>query len=314
MNTPVEEPLDTIWSHIADLRRTLIRCLITLAIGFAFTLVFYQEVFSLLTKPLQYAESTTGSPLQKQAISLERVRNNSPAPVKFALPADARVVESSGIVTESPAGTFIIAPGAAIYLESIKQQDKLVIFGPVEGMVTSFKVCFWVSLVITAPFWLYFLLQFVAPALRSHEKRLLGPFLAASSAFCTAGLLFAYLVTLPLSNAFLWALNAEVGNNLWSLSNYLDYTLFLLLANAFAFELSLLLFFLVHLGIIGAEWMVSHRRHSVVAALIIAAILTPPDIPSQLMLAIPLMGLYEIAIFYARLIAKKQVKAAGSAA
>ena len=174
------------------------------------------------------------------------------------------------------------------------------IYSPLDGMTTSFKICFWISLVGTAPFWLYTFLQFVIPALRIEERRLLAPFLALSTAFLTGGAVFAFLITIPFSNSFLWSFNAELGNNLWSLSAYLDYTLFLLLANALAFQLALVLFFLVHLRIITAEWMIINRRYSIIGILILAALLTPPDVLSQLMLAIPMMGLYEVAILYSK--------------
>lgn len=309
MNIPVEELAEPFWNHVEALRSVLIRSLSVFAVGFVLALSFHQEILSLITSPLQQTQmAAASSSLQKQKLNLERIYNSGSETVKFTVPQHAHVVNGSKGINVISNGIISIAPGEHLDLETIESSIKLVIFGPVEGMVTAFKVCFWVSLVATAPFWLYFVLQFIVPAMKSHERRLLGPFLSLSAVFFVGGILFAYFVTLPLANAFLWAFNAEMGNNLWSLANYLDYTLFLLLANAFAFEVSLFLFFLVHLGVISVEWMTSHRRHMIITALVAAALLTPPDVPSQLMLAIPLIGLYEAAFLYARILAKRHKK------
>jgi sec-independent protein translocase protein TatC len=109
------------------------------------------------------------------------------------------------------------------------------------------------------------------------------------------------MVTIPAANSYLLLFNANLGLNLWTLSNYLDYTFLLLIGNGIAFEIGLILLFLVHLGVVSAEFLASKRRHFIVIAFILAALLTPPEVMSQILLAIPLIGLFEASIFYAKL-------------
>ena len=295
MKTSIEAPLS---EHLDALRRLLIRSLLVITTGFALTFCFYQQIFSVITWPLQSTLSdTTQTGLTRSEVKIHRIQNTSSADILYSLPSSAH---SQKILI--PAGSYIDA-------EVPTPLGRLAIFSPVEGITTALKISFWAALTLTAPLWLYFFLDFAAPALHGEEKRLLFPFICLSVAFLIAGLTFAHFVTLPLSNAFLWAFNADLGNNLWSLANYLDFSLFLLLANALAFEIALILFFLVHLEVITPAYMSEHRRHAVVLALILAALLTPPDIPSQLMLATPLLVLYELAIFYGRIKQKKESKA-----
>ena len=259
---------------------------------------FYQQIFSFLTWPLEEIQAEK-DPLVRRELQIEQIHNTGKTTVQFIPPSNSQVISETGDV-HLPNNRFSIPPGGTLLIQSPKSTNKLVIYSPLDGMTTSFKICFWISLVGTAPFWLYTFLQFVIPALRIEERRLLAPFLALSTAFLTGGAVFAFLITIPFSNSFLWSFNAGLGNNLWSLSAYLDYTLFLLLANALAFQLALVLFFLVHLRIITTEWMINNRRYSIIGILILAALLTPPDVLSQLMLAIPMMGLYEAAILYSK--------------
>jgi sec-independent protein translocase protein TatC len=122
-----------------------------------------------------------------------------------------------------------------------------------------------------------------------------------SLVFISLGCLFAYTITLPIANQYLQSFNATIGMNLWSLGNYLDYTLFLLMANGIAFEFGALGIFAVHLQYLSAETLIQNRRFAILGAFILAALLTPPDILTQFMLAIPLISLYEALILYAKM-------------
>lgn len=299
MNIPADEITAPISLHLKELRASLIKIILVVAAGFGLSLCFYHDIFAFISQPLHSIPSATFSDgLQRQEIRLERFVNRGVEPILFVLPPNTRLVSSIHNNDITPNG-YRLLPGDFLDIETLKPVRELTIFSPTEGILSIFRVCFWVALVLTSPLWMYFCMQFIIPALHRKEKRLLIPFLALSALFCAAGIVFSYFVTLPLSNALLWSINADLGSNLWSLANYFDYTFFLLLANALAFEISLILFFLVHLGVISSAQMSSHRRHAIVAALILAAVLTPPDIPSQLMLAVPIIGLYELAILYA---------------
>lgn len=274
------------WSHVADLRKTLIQILGVFLIALIISLYFYQEIVTLFTAPLH-----TEGGMHKQTVTHFEIRNTTPSPQSYTLLSDERLIE----------GTLPIPPGEKISLQKVSTWNKLVVFGPIEGMLIALKVCFWTALAVSFPFWAYFLLRYLLPALHREERLLLAPFFLLSALFIGGGLLLAYTVTIPLANSYLLAFNNTLGTNLWSLSSYLDYTLFLMLANALAFELAVVTLFLVHLGILSAEFLAGKRRYAIVAAFILGAILTPPDVLTQLMLALPLILLYEVALLYARL-------------
>lgn len=303
MSQKSEESVDSLWNHFDELRTVIIRILSIMGVGLILTLFFYPTIFSIITKPLKTIE--TISSVEREEIKLERIRNSSHKAIDFSLPQNSRVIKKSTNVTVISPSLLRLAPGESVELETIRPQTQLAIFNPIDGMIACFKVCASVAAVVTSPCWLCIILQFIVPGLNKSERVLIAPFIGLSFVFLAAGLMFAYFVTLPLSNVFLWTFNNEIGVNIWSLASYLDYTLFIMLANALAFEISLILFFLVHFQIISEESMAARRKHMIVVVLILSAILTPPDVASQLLLAIPLAGLYELAIFYARFLKKK---------
>ncbi|MEI8365511.1 MAG: twin-arginine translocase subunit TatC [Parachlamydiaceae bacterium] len=177
----------------------------------------------------------------------------------------------------------------------------LVLLGPLEGILVAMKVSFWTGIVVSSPLWLWMFMRFVTPGLRLKEQKLTLSFILISVALIAIGGAFAFFITIPLANNYLFSFNQNVGVNLWSLENYLNYSLFLILANGAAFELGAIGIFAVRLGFLTTETLVAKRRHAILGAFIVATLLTPPDVLTQLLLAFPLIGLYEGLIVYARL-------------
>lgn len=186
-------------------------------------------------------------------------------------------------------------------IKGISPSFQLIMTSPGEGLTCTFRLCFWVSLACTSPFCLYRLLYFFLPAFEDGVKNLLLPFLIFSELFLMLGGLFAFYFTIPIANQYLFNFNQTLGMNLWSISHYLDYTLVLLLGNALAFELGVIGFFLVHLGLIDAAQLQAKRKLAIVCSFVIGALLTPPDVLTQIFMALPLIALYESVIFYGKL-------------
>lgn len=292
-----------IWNHVEELRQTIIRMMIVIAVGIAVSFWFYPQVFEILTRPLQ----TKNQGFLHQEIKREKIGNQSTAELLYFIPDSAVVTfQSKGVVAGE--NNVIIPPGEFILIDRVVANQGLVLFGPIEGMLTTLKTSFWVGLVGTSPIWLMQLLSFIAPGLHPHERRGIFPFLMMSVLFLGLGITFAYFVTIPIANQYLMSFNEGIGINLWSLGNYLDYTVVLLLSSGLAFEIAVVGLFLVHFRVLSVEGMTSKRRYVIVAAFIVAAVLTPPDIFSQFMLAIPLIVLYEGLILYARFIAPKKTE------
>lgn len=189
----------------------------------------------------------------------------------------------------------------SLLTETLPPQEKLVILSPQEGFVSLFKLSLWAGFLFTTPYWLRLFLNFIRPALKGKKALFLPGFLALSLIFVTTGILFALKFTLPLSNGYLYHFNETLGKNLWTLSHYLDYVWLLLVAHAAAFEAGALLLCLIHLGILKQETLAAKRRPAFIAALILGALLTPPDVLTQIAIALPLYGFYELAILYGKI-------------
>jgi sec-independent protein translocase protein TatC len=186
--------------------------------------------------------------------------------------------------------------------------ERLYLLSPLEGFFCATKLSFWTGIILSSPCWLYFFLTFLLPALKPREKRALFPFLLLSFLLILGGALFAYRITLPLVFRFFQKFNAGMGENLWSLSQTLNLILKLSLAHAIIFELYVVLLFLIKFGYLRFALLKQARKGVIVAFFVLAALLTPPDVLSQLLLALPMWLLFESALFYARIMHKKYLR------
>lgn len=177
---------------------------------------------------------------------------------------------------------------------------KLFLFSPVEGFIAVFRLSFWLGLLATSPYWIFALIRFLTPALRENEKGWLPAFFLLSGILITLGLLLCIHVTLPLATQYLFEFNQTIGTNLWGFSSFLDFALMLLFAHGVAFESGAVLFFLIHVRILDGAMLAKKRRHAIVTSLVIGALLTPPDVLTQICVAIPLILFYELAILYSK--------------
>lgn len=292
-----QEEFGTIWDHFEDLRHTLIRIFAVVAIGFIGFFSFYESLFQFVTYPLNKNNDFIVYSIRQERIVNPDLRSS----VIYSLPVEATMIQLSAGTKQIAPSIFELPPHGFIDYSLKENKHRLLILSPLEGMIMAFKLCFWLSLACTSPIWAYLALQFVLPGLKAQEKGLIVPFLAGSLLCLAAGACFAYYFTIPFANAYFQKFNTVLGINEWALSHYIDYTLILLLGHAVAFELGLLLFLVVHAGKISPEALKCKRRYFMISAFIIGALLTPPDVFTQLMLAIPLIVLYELVILYSRM-------------
>lgn len=160
------------------------------------------------------------------------------------------------------------------------------------------KVAFLSALLFSLPWVLYQAWAFVAPGLYEHEKRFALPLIFSSVFFLVVGISFAYLFVLPAAYKFFFSFAEGTGAEVMQdLQKYWDFTLSIFFGFGLAFEVPVVEMLLVKLGMVTTEQLRQVRRYVIVGAFIAAAILTPPDVLSQFMLAIPLIGLYELGIF-----------------
>ncbi|MFB6345333.1 MAG: twin-arginine translocase subunit TatC [bacterium] len=176
-------------------------------------------------------------------------------------------------------------------------------FSPPEVVVIYLKLSFVGGLILSSPFLLWFILQFVLPGLTKTEKRMILPAGAAGLLLFALGVLFTYLVVLPVSLRFLWNFNEYFGlTPQWRINYYLSFVLGLCAVFGLTFELPLVVTVLARIGIASPAFLRQKRGYFIVVLVIGAALLTPPDVITQLMMVIPVWLLYEISIFLAALV------------
>ena len=190
----------------------------------------------------------------------------------------------------------------------MKQGETLVYTGLPEAFFTFLKVSFISGLIIASPVIIYQFWMFVAPGLYTKEKKLLLPIVFLSSLFFMGGSLFGYFVVFPYGFQFFLGFATETIRPLPSMKEYLSFSSKLLLAFGLVFELPLVITFLARLGLVSVDFLKKNRKYAILLFFVGAAILTPPDAVTQIMMAIPLMGLYEISIIGARIFGKKASK------
>lgn len=162
------------------------------------------------------------------------------------------------------------------------------------------KVAFLTALLLSLPWVLYQAWAFVAPGLYEHEKKFALPLIVSSVFFMVVGIGFAYVFVLPAAYRFFFSFASSTGAEVMQdLQKYWDFTLSIFFGFGLTFEVPVVEMLLVKLGMVTTQQLREARRYVVVGAFIVAAVLTPPDVLSQFMLALPLILLYELGIFLA---------------
>ena len=190
----------------------------------------------------------------------------------------------------------------------MEQGDTLIFTGLPEAFFTYLKVSFLSGIMLATPVVLYQFWMFVAPGLYQKERRLLIPVVFLSSLFFIGGSLFGYFVVFPFGFKFFLGFATESIRPLPSMKEYLSFSSKLLLAFGLVFEMPLVLTFLARLGVVSVDFLKKNRKYSILLFFVGAAILTPPDVITQVMMALPLIVLYEISIIGARIFGKKKEK------
>ena len=197
-------------------------------------------------------------------------------------------------------------------LAAREEVSRMIFTGLHEGFFTQVKVAFFVSICITFPVILLQIWRFVAPGLYKNERRAIYPFLLATPVLFAMGALMVYYLVIPLAWGFFLSFEMQGAEGALAIevepriSEYLSLVMRLMFAFGVSFELPVLLLLMVKAGLMTAEGLAEKRKYAILLAFIAAAILTPPDVISQVLLAVPVILLYEISIIGARMIQKKR--------
>lgn len=193
----------------------------------------------------------------------------------------------------------------ALPLLKFLPQGHLIATQIVSPFFVPFRLAFMASMLLGVPYFLYQLWAFISPALYGHERKLIWPFIFVSTGLFYAGIAFAYFVIFPALFHFL-AGTAPAGVLISpDISEYLDFTIKMLLIFGALFEIPMIMVVLVFMGVVQHDYFLRMRRYAIVGAFVVGMLLAPPDVLSQTILAIPIWMLYELGVLMSRLVSKK---------
>lgn len=202
--------------------------------------------------------------------------------------------------------TFVAQP----LLSLMPEGTSMIATGVAAPFLVPFKLVLMVSVFIAVPYLLYQMWAFVAPGLYKNEKTLAAPLLVSSVILFYCGVAFAYFVLFPLLFKFLIAISPEGVAMMTDIGQYLDFIIAIFFAFGIAFEVPIAVFLLIMIGATTPDALAEKRPYIIVGAFVVGMLLTPPDIISQTILAIPMLFLFESGLLVARIALKKRAEKA----
>ncbi len=188
----------------------------------------------------------------------------------------------------------------------LPEDSSMVAIEVASPFLTPFKLVFLVSIVVAIPIILYHAWAFIAPGLYGSEKRLVFPLLVSSSALFYVGMAFAYFIVFPLVFGFFTRVAPEGVAVMTDIGRYLDFVIKIFIAFGAAFEVPIVTLVLVRLGVTTPKQLAAKRPYVIVVAFIVGMLLTPPDVISQVLLAIPVWLLFEIGLVLSRIVVPRK--------
>lgn len=209
---------------------------------------------------------------------------------------------------------LMIYPSAAVIFDMLAQPiqsalpegTKMIATGVITPFMVPVKLTAMVAFVVSLPFTLYQAWSFIAPGLYQHEKKMALPIIFSSTVLFLIGIAFCHFIVFGQVFAFINDFAPDSITPAPDIEAYMSFVLTMFLAFGMTFEVPIIVVVLVYLGVISIEKLVEIRGYVIVAAFVIAAVVTPPDVMSQLFLAIPICILYEVGILFAKLIGKQR--------
>lgn len=253
--------------HLEELRRRIIISVIAIAICTLMSWGFIDPVMKILRRPADI-------PLNAQLANL----------IDRSVSSDGSFMAFLSIALRAKAASTV-------------QFNKP---GPGEGIMAFLKIGVTFGVLLASPVVLYQVWAFVFPALTQQEQKFALPLFLIIVCFFLVGAVFAYFIVLPVVVQFSAGLFSDAGvNNLWSIDRYVNFLAGLMLGFGVAFELPIVMAFLARIGVINAQGFRERQRYAVMCIFVAAALLTPADVLSMLLMAIPLILLYQLGIFLA---------------
>jgi sec-independent protein translocase protein TatC len=297
-------PRKSFWEHVQDLRSALVRS--TIAVGIALLLCFFLagHIGAILEYPLrrmnmfEKAKPTVTLEIGSTTLGpFEVSRDDFPALPEGAAPHSTYRVGMAKIGDQQ---VLTLKPDPAAP-DKDPLQVRLHNFSPTEPFAVAFHLAIYGALALSSPFWIYFLGGFILPALNLKERRLMGPWLFWSITLFLTGVLTTYFFLLPVALRASMTYSSLLGFSAtdWRADEYISFVSKFVLGMGIGFQFPLVVLGLVKLGFLTHKQLAGYRRHVIVLSLILGALLTTPEVLTQVAMAIPLYLLYEICIWIA---------------
>jgi sec-independent protein translocase protein TatC len=314
---------DDLRPHLAELRKRLGLSVLSIFIAFIIAFIFHNGILTWITQPLNDALTEVGRIIEtqdkaswkmqtdEQNITTVKVEKSESSQIATTL--QNRLNEAAAIADKKLSVLLKEAAAAAKELSAVLQKkdgDSLSPHNSFNGQITThqvggaffvaLKVSFFAGLLGAMPFILYQLWLFVAPGLYSNEKKMAIPFVAGGSVMFFIGVMFAYYVVTPFGFQFLITFGAFLYTPLINIEDYVGFFTKIMFGFGLAFELPVFAYFLALLGLVTDRTLIDFFKYAIVIIFVAAALLTPPDILTQLLMAAPLIILYGVSIFIVR--------------
>ena len=183
----------------------------------------------------------------------------------------------------------------------IKPVGRLVFISPQEAFIVNIKIAFLGGLFLSSPVILYQLWRFISRALKRNEKKYALIFGLLSFVFFISGCVFGYFIIIPIGMNFLLGFSSEFVRPMISISKYVSFAATLIFAFSLVFQLPLIILFLTQIGVVTPKFLSKRRKEVLVFIFILAAVFTPPDVITQILMALPLIILYELGVIFSKI-------------
>ncbi|MEI6861793.1 MAG: twin-arginine translocase subunit TatC [Verrucomicrobiota bacterium] len=303
---PTPEPglLSSFWTHVEELRRAIIRSAIAIAIAFVVCFACGKEIVGVLDYPLRNIDIFT-KPAPTVTFELGKSKFGPYDVTREEFPA---LPPGDAPHAVFKFGTKLVDGEQVITLRLDPDADagqslrvRLSNLTPNEGFFVGFRLAIYAALVVSSPFWIYFMGSFILPAFHLHERKVIFGWMGWSVFLFLLGVVSTYCLLLPVALRASLEYSHWLGfeATFWRADSYVNFVCIFMLGMGLGFQFPLVVLFLVKIGLVNHRQLASCRRYVIVLSFIMGALLTTPEVITQVAMAVPLCLLYELCIWIA---------------
>ena len=276
--------------HLDEFRKTILRVIIALVVGMFISFFFVEDIVAVLRAPAEkYIEKNAEEVLSGSSVQL-RVQSDS-------FSEEALISGDDGVQYFDIKASIVLPEDAKI--KKTRGTIRLQFSEPAAAVKMWLTVTFFGGILVSLPVLVFLIGMFIMPGVRDMERSLMTRISLFSGGLFLAGIAMGYIVTLPLALDLMLRIGGRLGGeSIWFYNKYIAFALQLLLGFGIAFQLPVVILIMGKMGLVNSTQLREKRRHVIIGLLILAMALTPPDVMTQLLMALPLIFLYEFCIWF----------------